>query len=102
LVTGSDAIAFLDDDAAADPSWLAELLRGYQERDVLGVGGRIDPAWSTKRPRWFPEEFAWVVGCTYRGIPSHPSPVRNLIGANMSLRRSVFDAVGGFRTELGR
>jgi hypothetical protein len=30
------------------------------------------------------------------------APVRNLIGANMSFRRDVFAATGGFRRELGR
>jgi hypothetical protein len=49
-----------------------------------------------------PAEFDWVVGCTYRGMPTTTAPVRNLIGANMSMRRDVFEAVGGFRTDVGR
>jgi GT2 family glycosyltransferase len=102
LATSSEVVAFIDDDAVADADWLAQLLLGYSLEGVLGVGGKIDPIWSTARPRWFPEEFNWVVGCTYRGIPPRPATVRNLIGANMSMRRSVFDAVGGFRQELGR
>lgn len=104
--TGIDAatgevIAFLDDDAAADASWLAELVNGYADEGVLGVGGSIIPAWRSGRPRWFPEEFDWVVGCTYRGAPRR-GPVRNLIGASMSFRRQVFDVVGGFREGIGR
>lgn len=95
-------VAFLDDDAQADPDWLAELQRGYLTNRILGVGGRIDPLWRPSRPGWFPEEFNWVVGCTYRGVPVVRAPVRNMIGANMSARRTVIDAVGGFRQELGR
>jgi glycosyltransferase involved in cell wall biosynthesis len=95
-------VAFLDDDATADPDWLAELRRGYLNDNVLGVGGRIDPRWQSSRPTWFPDEFNWVVGCTYRGVPALPSRVRNMIGANMSARRSVIDALGGFRQQLGR
>ena len=49
-----------------------------------------------------PSEFDWVVGCTYEGHRSSLGPVRNLIGANMSMRRRVFDSVGGFRSDLGR
>ncbi|MGA8745111.1 MAG: glycosyltransferase, partial [Solirubrobacterales bacterium] len=49
-----------------------------------------------------PEEFDWVVGCTHSGMPREASPVRNLVGANMSFRREVLVAVGGFRHELGR
>jgi O-antigen biosynthesis protein len=96
-----EVVAFLDDDAVAAPDWLAHLLEAYADPRVVGVGGLIQPAWQPHRPRWFPVEFQWVVGCSYRGLPEDRAPVRNLIGANMSLRRSVFDAAGGFRAELG-
>jgi hypothetical protein len=66
------------------------------------VGGSIVPVWAGGRPRWFPEEFAWVVGCTYRGQPRTESEVRNLIGANMSFRRALFARIGGFQARLGR
>ncbi len=96
-----DVIAFLDDDAVPEPGWLAALMSAYRD-DVLGVGGSIEPRWATARPGWFPAEFDWVLGCTYRGMPSSSGSVRNLIGANMSLRREVFELVGGFRDELAR
>jgi GT2 family glycosyltransferase len=99
--TGS-VVAFLDDDAEAAPDWLACLGRAYTDQDVLGVGGRIEPMWLGIRPEWFPDEFLWVVGCSYRGLPIQVSPTRNLIGANMSFRRDVFEAVGGFRQDIGR
>lgn len=54
------------------------------------------------RPKWFPEEFNWVVGCTYKGMPLTTSPVRNPIGANMSFRRWVVQELGGFRADIGR
>jgi glucosyl-dolichyl phosphate glucuronosyltransferase len=95
-------IAFLDDDAIAAPDWLEQLLAGYSSPNVLGVGGAIEPQWQGRRPRWFPEEFDWVVGCTYRGMPGAAALVRNLIGCNMSFRRDVFTRIGGFRDEIGR
>src|SRR5262245_28703548 len=95
-------VAFLDDDAVAAPDWLDRLLDGYRGPNVLGVGGAIEPQWQGRRPRWFPEEFDWVVGCTYRGMPREAAPVRNLIGCNMSFRRQVFEHIGGFRGEIGR
>ncbi len=97
-----DGIAFIDEDAAPAEDWLAQLNRGYTGPQVLGVGGAIQPRWPQGRPAWFPEEFDWVVGCTYRGMPLTTVPVRNLIGCNMSFRREVFDAVGGFRAGIGR
>ncbi len=95
-------IGFLDDDAVAEPDWLGRLLDAYGEPEVLGVGGAILPRWDSGRPGWFPEEFDWVVGCTYKGMPELRAPQRNLIGANMSFRRELFDAAGGFQTDMGR
>ncbi len=95
-------IAFLDDDAVAAPDWLAQLMSGYDDPEVLGVGGAIEPLWPSARPNWFPEEFDWVVGCTYRGMPETAAPVRNLIGANMSFLREVFEGIGGFRDGVGQ
>jgi GT2 family glycosyltransferase len=95
-------VAFLDDDAAASPAWAERLLDAYSDADVIGVGGGVDPAWRAPRPAWFPEEFLWVVGCSYEGQPRTRAEVRNPIGANMSFRRDVFAAVGGFDPAMGR
>ncbi|WP_344253475.1 glycosyltransferase [Pseudonocardia hydrocarbonoxydans] len=100
--SGSDIVVFLDDDAAAEPTWLADLLSEYADPDVVAVGGRIDPDWAGTKPPWFPAEFGWVVGCSYTGQPRDRAVVRNVIGANMSFRRQVVREVGGFRQELGR
>lgn len=97
-----DVIAFLDDDAVAAPDWLEQLGSAYLDGRVLGVGGEIEPVWDTGRPRWFPLEFGWVVGCTFRGLPERTGVVRNPIGANMSFRRELFETVGGFRSGFGR
>ena len=99
---GGSILAFLDDDAVAEPDWLERLAEGYADPLVLGVGGRIDPAWEGAEPGWFPPEFLWVVGCTYAGMPATPSPVRNPIGANMSMRASVLARAGAFDSRLGR
>jgi GT2 family glycosyltransferase len=95
-------LAFMDEDAVAEPEWLERLCAPYADPLVAGVGGAILPAWQPRRPGWFPEEFDWVVGCTYRGMPETTGPVRNLIGCNMSLRRELVVAAGGFRTDIGR
>jgi glycosyltransferase involved in cell wall biosynthesis len=101
-VTTEDVVAFLDDDAVAHPSWLARLVEHYADPNVLGVGGAVEPDFVAGRPAWFPREFDWVVGCSYHGLPRELAPVRNFIGANMSFRRYVFDAVGGFDGAVGR
>src|SRR6266699_295151 len=95
-------IAFLDDDAAAIPDWLMFLTEGYTDPNVLGTGGAVTPFWVDNKPAWLPEEFYWVVGCTYRGMPQIATTIRNPIGANMSIRREVFDTVGNFHSEIER
>jgi len=101
-VARGELIAFLDDDAEAEPGWLAALCEPYDDPRVLGVGGAILPRWEHADTRWFPAEFNWVVGCSYAGLPQRPAPVRNLIGCNMSFRAEPLRALGGFRHEIGR
>jgi GT2 family glycosyltransferase len=97
-----DVVAFLDDDARAEPNWLERLAAAYSDPSVVGVGGAVTPVWPRQRPSWLPPEFDWVVGCTFVGMPTAAAPVRNLIGANMSFRLDALDTVGGFTSGLGR
>lgn len=99
--TGS-VVASLDDDAEAAPDWSARLREDFLHPAVAGVGCSIEPNWEKGKPVWFPEEFYWVVGCTYRGVPTRRKLIRNPLGAAMAIRREVFDNVGGFRSGLGR
>jgi glycosyltransferase involved in cell wall biosynthesis len=97
-----EIVAFLDDDAIADRRWLERLAQAYADPNVLGAGGAVRPRWVEGKPGWFPPEFDWVVGCTHSGMPQELSPVRNLVGANMSFRRAPLLEVGGFSHDLGR
>jgi glucosyl-dolichyl phosphate glucuronosyltransferase len=96
-----EIVAFLDDDAVAEPGWLENLAACYADPEVVGVGGKIVPLWKSSCPSWFPDEFNWVIGCSYRGLPTSNAPIRNMIGANMSIRRDILVAVGGFRESFG-
>lgn len=98
----SEVVAFLDDDARAAPDWIERLSFAYRDRRVIGAGGAVIPVFESGRPRWLPEEFDWVVGCSYRGLPASRSPVRNLIGCNMSFWREALEQAGGFWCGLGR
>lgn len=102
-VAHGEIIAFLDDDAVAERDWLRHFASGYADPRVMAVGGRTMPIWASgRRPAWFPEEFDWVVGCTYKGLPPGRVQVRNVLGGNASFRRTAFDAAGGFATGIGR
>jgi glycosyltransferase involved in cell wall biosynthesis len=98
---GGDVVAFLDDDAAACPTWIESFTETYRDAHVAGVGGAANPRWETERPAWFPPEFDWVVGCSYLGLPEVEAEVRNVFGCNMSFRRDVLTELGGFRLGYG-
>ncbi|WP_199546987.1 glycosyltransferase family 2 protein [Streptomyces sp. N35] len=98
-----EVIAFLDDDAVAEREWLLHFAEAYDDPDVMAVGGRTMPIWASgRRPDWFPAEFDWVVGCTYKGLPEGLVRVRNVLGGNASFRREAFSVAGGFATGIGR
>jgi len=93
---------FLDDDAEALPGWLASLTEPFARADVVATGGSVRPRWPGARPAWLPPAFDWVVGCSYLGLPDAQVPIRNPIGANMSMRTGLALDAGGFSTIVGR
>jgi cellulose synthase/poly-beta-1,6-N-acetylglucosamine synthase-like glycosyltransferase len=101
MLATSELIAFLEDDAAAEPTWIENLVRAYRDApSAVGFGGAIKPMWEQSLPRWFPMEFSWVVGAT-RPRAVHAS-VRNVWGGNMLVRRQPFLDADGFRTGFGK
>jgi glycosyltransferase involved in cell wall biosynthesis len=96
-VAAGEVVAFIDDDARAEPDWLEQLGSCFGAAETVGAGGALIPDWEDGQPAWVPPEFYWVFGCSYTGLPDHLAPVRNPIGANMAARASVLREVGGFR-----
>ncbi len=100
-LSNGDVVAFIDDDAIADGKWIEELVRMYEKYDAIATGGKIEPMWMVKKPKWFPEEFYWMIGATHLGFPEEITEVRNTFGSNLSFRRDVFLRLGGFNPEMG-
>ncbi len=100
-VARGEFIAILDDDATAEPDWLERLGEHVKDRAVIAAGGSSLPNWQQTQPRWFPMEFAWVVGCSYAGMPQHAVAVRNVWTCLCARREYLVDA-GGFRNDLAR
>ncbi|MFC7231470.1 glucosyl-dolichyl phosphate glucuronosyltransferase [Saliphagus sp. GCM10025308] len=100
-VATGDVVAFIDDDAVADPEWVAELVEVYGNLNALSVGGKMVPLWVAGRPSFLPEEFYFLVGVTQRGFADGKGEVRNTFGSNISFRREVFLDLGGFDTTIG-
>ncbi len=101
IATG-EVVAFIDDDAVAEPDWIAQLASVYEERDAIAVGGHVAPDWVTTKPDFFPAEFYWLVGCDERGMGEHMEELRNTYGSNISFQREIFLNVGGYDENTGR
>lgn len=102
-VAQGELVAFLDDDAAAQPFWLSRLVAPFADEHVVGVGGDSQPVWPIgSNESMFPAELYWIVGSGYTGLPTSLTEVRNVIGCSMVFRRSVLNDLGGFDLDTGR
>jgi glycosyltransferase involved in cell wall biosynthesis len=93
-------LAFIDDDAWAEPTWLENLVDHVASARAIGAGGLILPDWQPGASRLAPE-LLWLVGCTYKGHPVEEGPISRPIGANMGVRRLELLEVGGFPSNFG-
>lgn len=94
----TEFVVFLDDDAAAEPTWLERMLAPFADSTVAAVGGAPLPSYAGQRPRWFPHEFDWVFGCAYTGLPTRRAPILHMIGTTMAVRRRDILAIGGIHS----
>ncbi|ADD04510.1 glycosyltransferase AglG [Natrialba magadii ATCC 43099] len=100
-IASGDVVAFIDDDAVADPEWVEQLVQTYESTDAIAAGGRLVGDWRAGNPWYLPAEFYWLVGVTHPNFATHHEEVRNTFESNISFRRDVFLALGGFDPELG-
>lgn len=97
-----DVLVFVDDDAELADNALEAVRVALADDELVAIGGAVRAVWQDGRPAWFPDEFGWVVGCDYRGMPADGAQIRNPIGAAMAVRRGPLSEIGGFHHELGR
>jgi GT2 family glycosyltransferase len=99
-------IAFTDDDVRVGGDWTTEIVRVFREHpEAAMIGGRVLPIWPSPPPSWLTRVHWAPLALVDHG--DEPIAVTEdrpicLIGANMAFRRDVFDAIGGFATDLQR
>lgn len=99
-----EVILFTDDDVLPEPTWLETTLDGMAKYRADACGGYIAPIWESPPPPWLTERFYGFLAVRTDRTDDHsitnetPTP----FGANMAMRRSVFDRVGLFDTSRGR
>jgi glycosyltransferase involved in cell wall biosynthesis len=99
-------VAYLDDDALAQPGWLAAIHAAFAAHPEAGVaGGRVDPIWEAERPSWLSDDVA--LSLTIVDWSDRPKLIEDvgmqwLVGANIALPRATLAEVGGFDPALDR
>lgn len=97
---GGRYIAYLDDDARAEPDWLAQalfILQGRSE-EIVCLGGPIYPFYTSPKPVWFKDAYesrSW-------GECERPLKLgESFSGSNMIWHKVHLERIGGFTGKLG-
>jgi len=103
----SEILALTDDDLTVDPKWIAGIYDAFQKHDCAAVGGKIIPVWNCKKPSWITFDgpyrhpaYGGIVNFDKGEVPCQLTATA--IGANMGLRKSIFEKYGPYRTDLNR
>lgn len=108
-VLRSDLVAFVDDDHRVDREYMVSICKAAEScPDVRLFCGRILPDWDGSEPAWVHDTgpyriYPLPVPRQDHGVTSRTIGLEGPIpgGGNLFLRRKLFDAIGGFATELG-
>jgi len=101
-------VAYLDDDARAEQTWLERVLEAFERQspNPVCVGGKILLDWEGPRPAWYPEEFQSLLAYIDHGNEGFYLKANvlghYLIGTNIAFMRQTVLDMGGFRTHCGR
>jgi GT2 family glycosyltransferase len=98
--SSGDIIAFIDDDAIADPKWVQAIVGSFVGDERVGaVTGLTVPRWESDGS-WLPKELYWMISCSYVTATT-TYEVERSFGMNMAIKRTVLDRVGLFDERLG-
>lgn len=104
--SSGELVLFLDDDAFAEPDWIANVVSGYDSPDIGGVGTRVHDhtgfRWQTNpflidkfySPNFHREPPLWA----FEYADSDTIP--HILGASSSFTREALARIGGFDEEI--
>ncbi len=97
-------LLFTDDDVLPESDWLIATLEGLDRHDADACGGYIAPIWESPPPAWLTERFHGFLAVRADRDDDYAITQESQMpfGANMAIKRSVFDSVGFFDTARGR
>ena len=99
-----ELILFTDDDVLPEEDWLQNVLSGVDKYGADAVGGYIAPIWEEPPPSWLTDKFHGFLAVRMERTDDYQidSSSQAPFGANMGIKRKLFDEVGFFDTERGR
>ncbi|MDR1680777.1 MAG: glycosyltransferase [Prevotellaceae bacterium] len=99
-----DVIVFMDDDAVAEPDYLEKMVAFFEQTPgAAACGGRIYPRFESRRPRWMSHFLLSLTSSIDLGNKVCVFRRRQFpVGANMAVRRDIFNQYGKFNPDLGR
>jgi cellulose synthase/poly-beta-1,6-N-acetylglucosamine synthase-like glycosyltransferase len=96
IATG-DIAAFIDADCIADPAWLSNLVRGFEDQRIGGVGGKILKLCPRTWVQAAAEDLA-EQQLSPQSLPFFSAPY--IVTANAAYRMPILRELGGFDTQF--
>lgn len=100
----SPLVAFTDDDVRAAPDWVSSIKKTFDAHPEIGfIGGKVLPVWTVPPPAWLTRNHWSPLGVQDHGDSEfylEPSRGTGVIGANLVVRREVFDHIGTFSLKV--
>lgn len=96
-LASGDIAVFIDADCVADPHWLSELLKGFEDTKVGGIGGRIV---KLEPQTWVQANAEDLVEqqITPQYLPFYDAPY--IVTANAAYRMSILRSLKGFDAQF--
>jgi len=105
-VACGDIVALTDDDVNVAEGWLTSLKKAFAEPQIGVAGGPVEARWQQQPPAWLRladrRRLGAPLGLLDYGDSDADLGDRTLLGANMALRRTVLQQMGGYATHLGK
>ena len=95
-------LCFMDDDAIANSNYVENIIKHIKTKpEAIGFGGRIIPKYIPSAPEWMSYYVSSLVGnFDYAPTACAFENGKYPLESNMIIRKDVYDAIGGFNTEL--
>ncbi len=104
-ICSSEYIAYIDDDAIADVTWLKSILYAFDRFGPQAgiVCGKVRPIWPSDPPEWLPRSLLRALTIVDWGDTMRiAEPGQSFAGTNFSVCVAPLLELGGFSPSLGR